>query len=439
MFEVQNCQIGDEFMNKAGKERAEQLAQKEYSLIDYRNKLVRMQNMDCLCHCSAEIDMGTLLYFSVNDLYLGQGYYVMMLFSEVSDNSPEQQEGRDVFGRMFTYAIVEEVAKEVLTGHYSFYSSELDGRLVFILSFPYGLLPDRSIVDFLDENCRQIAQRCRSRYDMKLVTYIGEPIDNIHFVSAVYTKLLETATLHRYTGRHFDDSVFRVTLPTPEQWSTRLPSVMDSARELLSRIFRNEDYHGRAAELLESMADDLAGDVDMLKRMFGEFLECIFFCAREMGVKLPEEELRDQQFRLLLDSVRWDEPCCWLHKVLDEIHREYEETAKKAVRQQFDTALQYIEDHLSDPSLTIESCAAAAGCSSSALSKLFRRQINSSAAKHIRHKRLELALSLLQQGCSVGDCCRKCGFGSTETFHRAFKEKYGVTPGQVRGLGLPEA
>ena len=107
-------------MNQAGKERAEQLAQKDYSAIEYRNRLVRMQNMDCLCHCSAEIDMGTLLYFSVNDLYLGQGYYVVLLFSEVSDNSEEQEQGRDVFGRMFTYGIIDEVAKEVLTGHYSF-------------------------------------------------------------------------------------------------------------------------------------------------------------------------------------------------------------------------------------------------------------------------------------------------------------------------------
>ena len=424
--------------NHAGKERAEQLAQKEYSLIDYRNRLVRMQNMDCLCHCSAEIDMGTLLYFSVNDLYLGQGYYVVLLFSEVSDNSPEQQEGRDVFGRMFTYAIIEEVAKEVLTGHYSFYCSELDGRLVFILSFPYGLLPDRSIVDFLDENCRQIAQRLRARYDMKLVAYIGEPIDNIHFISAVYTKLLETATLHRYTGRRFDDAVFRVPVPMPAREDARIRSAMDSARELVSLILCDGDYHAAAQGLLQDMAEKLAGDVDMLKRLFGDFFDCLCRGARELGVKLPEERLREEQFRMLFDSVRWDEPCRWLHAVLDEIHREYAETAKKAVRQQFDTALQFIEEHLSDAGLTIESCAAAAGCSSSALSKLFRRQINSSAAKYIRQRRLELALALLQQGCPVGDCCRKCGFGSTETFHRAFKEKYGVTPGQLRGLGRAE-
>lgn len=423
-------------MNQAGKERAEQLAQKEYSLIEYRNRLVRMQNMDCLCHCSAEIDMGTLLYFSVNDLYLGQGYYVVLLFSEVSDNTEEQQQGRDVFGRMFTYGIIDEVAREVLTGHYSFYSSELDGRLVCILSFPYGLLPDRSIVDYLDENCRQIAQRCRSRYDMNVVTYIGEPIDNIHFVSAVYTKLLETATLHRYVNRKFDDSVFRVPLPVPTSWSAQIPSVPDSARELVRLILQDGEYHAAADEVLSYHAMVQPNNIDSLKRMYGDLFESICACAREMGIKLPVDALRMEQFRMLFDSVRWEEPVRWLHNVLDMIQKEYTENQQKTVRRQFDAALRYIDGNLADPGLTIDGCAAASGCSASALSKLFRRQLNTSAAKYIRQKRLEMALGLLQQGCSVGDTCVQCGFGSTETFHRAFKEQYGVTPGQIRGIGL---
>lgn len=423
-------------MNQAGIERAEQLAQKEYSLIDYRNRMVRMQNMDCLCHCSAEIDMGTLLYFSVNDLYLGQGNYVLLLFSEVSEPSPEQQQGRDVFGRMFTYGIIDEIAKEVFTGHYSFYSSELDGRLVYILSFPYGLLPDRSIVDFLDENCRQIAQRCRSRYDMNVVTYIGEPIDNIHFLSAVYTKLLETATLHRYISRRFDDAAFRVPLPAPQRWSERTPPVMDDARELVSRLVSGGDYHAAADETLRRMANIPAVSIDMLKRLYGDYFECICLCAREMGLKLPEDRLREEQFRMLFDSVRWSEPCQWLHGVLDELRQSCAESSKKAVRRQLDAALRYIDEHLADPALTIDRCAAVSGCSASALSKLFRRQMNTSAAKYIRQKRLEMAMELLQQGLSVGDTCVRCGFGSTETFHRAFREQYGVTPGQIRRIGV---
>lgn len=423
-------------MNQAGKDRAEQLAQREYSLIEYRNRLVRMQNMDCLCHCSAEIDTGTLLYFSVNDLYLGQGYYVLLLFSEVSETTEDQKQGRDVFGRMFTYSIIDEVAKEVLTGHYSFFSSELDGRLVYILSFPYGLLPDRSIVDYLDENCGQITRRCRDRYGMNVVTYIGEPIDNLHFISAAYTKLLETATVHRYINRSFEKDVFRVPIPAPSHWKERMPPVMESARRLVGMILRSEDYHSEADAMLEQIANLPSMSIDTLRRMYGDYFECICVCAREMGIKLPEEQRREEQFRMLFDSVRWEEPCRWLHDFLDEMNREHQERSKRIVRRQFDAAIDYIDRHLTDPTLTVDSCCCAVGCSPSALSKLFRRQMNTSAARYIRQKRLALALTLLKQGCTVGETSLRCGFGSTETFHRAFKEHYGVTPGQLRGSGL---
>lgn len=419
-------------MNQAGIERAEQLAQKEYNLIEYRNKLVRMQNMDCICHCSAEIDMGTLLYFSVNDLYLGQGDYVLLLFSEVSPSSAEQREGRDVFGRMFTYAVIEEIAKEAFTGHYSFYSSELDGRLVLILSFPFGLLPDRSIVDYLDENCREVSQRCKKLYDMNVITYIGEPIDNIQYISSVYSKLLEMATLHRYVDHIFDDSVFHVPLPAPAKWNSRAPDIQGRAQKLVSTIISGGDYHASADETLALLAQHQPSSVDIIKRLFGDYFETICKYASEIGIKIKYDMLREELFHILFDSVSWADPTNWLHHTLDQLSRAYSETSQNAAQKQFDKALQYIEASLSDQNLTLESCAAHVGCSASALSKAFRRRLDTSAARYIREKRLKKSLELLHAGCSVGDTCVQCGFGSMETFHRAFKDKYGVTPGQLR-------
>lgn len=420
-------------MNQAGRERAEQLAQKEYSLIEYRNKLVRMQNMDCLCHCSAEIDMGTLLYFSVNDLYLGQGYYVLLLFSEVSPSSAEQREGRDVFGRMFTYAVIEEIAKEAFTGHYSFYSSELDGRLVLMLSFPFGLLPDRSIVDYLDENCREVSRRCKKLYDMKVVTYVGEPIDNIQYISSVYSKLLEMATLHRYVDHVFDDPVFHVPLPAPAKGNSRALDIQGRARKLVRTIISGGDHHASADETLSLLAQHQPSSVDEIKRLFGDYFETICKYASEIGIKIKYDMLREELFRILFDSVSWADPTNWLHHTLDQLSRACSEASQNTAQRQFDKALQYIEASLSDQNLTLEACAAHVGCSVSALSKAFRRQLDTSAARYIREKRLKKSLELLHAGCTVGDTCVRCGFGSMETFHRAFKAKYGVTPGQLRG------
>lgn len=419
-------------MNEAGRQRAAALANREYSAIEYRNRLVRMHNMDLICHCSAEVDMGTLLYFSVNDMYLGTGAFVILLFSETSEISAQQQEGRDVFGRMYTYAIIEEICLETLTGRYSFYSSEVDGRLVMILNFPFGLMPDRSIVDYLDVECERIAARCRALYDMNVVTYVGEPIENIQHISSIYTKLLETATLHRYLKYPFASAVFHVALPSPSEYRPPDFSIRDSARAVVGRIVSGGDYHSANDEALRALAAMAPNDVDNLKRTFGVYFESICDSAGQLGIKMKYETLRTEQFHIIFDSIHWEEPVGWLRHVLDTMSANYAENSHRAARRQLDDALAFIEGQLDDPTLTIEKCASAAGCSVSALNKLFRRRMNTSVAKYIREARLERAMQLLHEGFPVGDTCLRCGFGSTETFHRAFKGKFGLTPGQIR-------
>jgi len=425
-------------MNKAAQELAMQLAQKEYSMIEYRNKLVRMQNMGLICHCSAEIDMGTLLYFSVNDMYLGKGTFVVILFSEVSPHTEDQAQGRDVFGRTYTYAIIEEAAKEAFTGHYSFYSSELDGRLVVIINFPFGLLPDASIVNYLDVASAEVGKRCKERYDMDVVAYIGDPTDNLHSISSTYTKLLERATLHRYIEHVFDSPICRVRMMPPEPPMERTGGLEERIRLVVTQLLAGEDYHPLMEEILFDLAESRASSVDELKRMFGDLFEEFCRLSARVGIKV-KKDLRRKQFQVVTDSVHWQEAAEWMHNMLDMVAQECAERTVRATRKRFDQAVSFIAASLSDPDLSVKKCAAAMGCSVSALTKVFRREMNVSVAKYIREARLDMALKLMRQGSTVRNTCERCGFGSTETFHRAFKAKYGVTPGQLRGADLPDA
>ncbi|MGM9615175.1 MAG: helix-turn-helix domain-containing protein [Oscillospiraceae bacterium] len=426
-------------MNTAAKELAMQLAEREYSLIDYRNKMVRMQNMGCICHCSAEIDMGTLLYFSVNDMYLGKGSFVVLLFSQVGRLTTDQEEGRDVFGRMYTYTIIEEVAKETFTGHYSFYSSELDGRLVVIINFPFGLMPDISIVDYLDVASAEVCEKCKTRYDMDVITYISDPTDTLRNISSIYMKLLDRATLHRYTEHIFDGPVYHVRMLPPKPPTDRVISLEQQLREIVNLLLSGGDPHPPLDVILKDMAEHRASGVDELKRMFGDCFEELCRLCSQVGIKLKRESLRRALFQITMDSIHWREAEAWMHKFLDDIASDYAERTMKATRRHFDEAVQYIDEHLAETELSVERTAAAVGCSVSALSKVFRRQLNTSVAKYIRDARLEKALLLIRRGSTVKATCEVCGFGSTETFHRTFKARYGITPGQLRGKDMEDA
>ena len=126
-------------MNEYAKRRCEELSKRRRSNSELTQAMVRRQCMAALCHCSAEIDEGTYLYFSVNDMFLGDGDYVLLLFSESGRPDAGPDKRPDPFARLYKYALIQEAAADCLQGHFTYYASELDGRLVVLIVFHYGL------------------------------------------------------------------------------------------------------------------------------------------------------------------------------------------------------------------------------------------------------------------------------------------------------------
>lgn len=95
----------------------------------------------------------------------------------------------------------------------------------------------------------------------------------------------------------------------------------------------------------------------------------------------------------------------------------------------------FIDDHLSDPTLSATEVAAGAGISERHLSRLFA-EAGSSIPQHILSRRLELAHTMLKRPESrhlrVAELAAQCGFTSTAYFSETFKRQFGATPGSVR-------
>ncbi len=93
----------------------------------------------------------------------------------------------------------------------------------------------------------------------------------------------------------------------------------------------------------------------------------------------------------------------------------------------------YIEAHLCDNRLSASGVAAAIGISDRQLSRVFAAT-GTSVPRHILGRRLELARSLLLGPASVStaDVARAVGVASRGHFSQAFRERFGVTAGEVR-------
>ena len=98
-------------------------------------------------------------------------------------------------------------------------------------------------------------------------------------------------------------------------------------------------------------------------------------------------------------------------------------------------ALDYIEAHLTEEIRT-EAVAEACYCSKSGLEKLFRQVNHISVHDYVVRRRMSLAArELLERPRTrLIDLAVAYGYGSNEAFARAFRQVWGVTPSEFRGV-----
>src|SRR4051812_42530188 len=95
--------------------------------------------------------------------------------------------------------------------------------------------------------------------------------------------------------------------------------------------------------------------------------------------------------------------------------------------------LAYIEAHRFEP-MTVTELASVAGFSPYHFSRLFTARFGESVMSYVRTCRLQAAALRLTGDSppTLIDLAFECGFESQEAFTRAFRQRYGVPPGQFQ-------
>ena len=125
-----------------------------------------------------------------------------------------------------------------------------------------------------------------------------------------------------------------------------------------------------------------------------------------------------------------------VHKSFDEAERdlrENEEMRKQYAFQPFQEALEYIEQHLSDPKLELKELSDVLGFSRSYFSRFFLRCQGEGFSAYLRRRRILRAKELLaEEKLTLAEIAGQTGFATVKYFSTVFKHAEGVTPSQYR-------
>jgi transcriptional regulator GlxA family with amidase domain len=106
--------------------------------------------------------------------------------------------------------------------------------------------------------------------------------------------------------------------------------------------------------------------------------------------------------------------------------------AQAAEREPFRDLLAWMIDHLADD-LSVAALARRMNLSERQFARVFKIEVGISPGDHVEALRLEAACRLLETTTeTVDQVARACGYGNTETLHRAFRRRMNTTPGEHR-------
>lgn len=144
-----------------------------------------------------------------------------------------------------------------------------------------------------------------------------------------------------------------------------------------------------------------------------------------------EEAMGDERF----GAAALRDAC--LIRLMVEVNRLVRKNAPLPVQEQtvYDPkiarALSYINENLCRD-ISVEEIAEHAYLSKYYFMRLFKAQTGASVHAYVRQKRLMNAVRLIREGVGVSRAATESGFGDYSSFYRAFRETFGVSPGELK-------
>lgn len=120
-------------------------------------------------------------------------------------------------------------------------------------------------------------------------------------------------------------------------------------------------------------------------------------------------------------------------KLFVELIRHKQETSVQETPRLVREVRRYLQDHYTDPDISVAATAAQFGISESYLTRQFKQYVGCNGLEYIQKLRVEKAKELLRT-LTVKTVAQQVGFWDTQALIRVFKKHEGITPGKYKEI-----
>lgn len=162
---------------------------------------------------------------------------------------------------------------------------------------------------------------------------------------------------------------------------------------------------------------------------------CMTRLMQQYDMDLRQIFDEDQGFmRFLGSGQKHEEFTAWLVETACQMNEVMKRRRDNTARQVIEEAKQYIQEHYTDPDLSVEMICRQLHMSPAYFSTMFRKETGTTYVAYLTEVRLNKAVELLNEtNDKTYVIARKVGYQEQNYFSYVFKKKYGVSPTRFRG------
>lgn len=344
-------------------------------------------------------------------------YNMVMLF----EPEVKRDDGKEDALQKF---VVTNVFEEMCLNHFQVETVEIGERVAAVINLPTQEPRHIQIVKELAENLQQMTEESFGFMVRIFAGSISRGPEGIHisYLQACdmeeYLNLLDTSLILYDEVKNIQPEY-----DYPAEMEEKIINAMkvgDSrqAGQTMRQVFDRNLTGQVSANIYRCLIYDMTGTL-LKGANLGGYREAAgeLDLPDQSKVRQPVEEVK-KQFEYLLTRI-----CEKIVRLEKETSRD--RTLSKKVQS-------FIRGNYMDPDLNISITSQHFDMTPAYLSSIYKKQTGGSLLDYINTMRIEHAKELLEEGKSVVEAAELTGFRDSGTFIRAFKKKYGITPGQLK-------